>query len=219
MKIGLFFGSFNPIHHGHLMVASFIANHTDIQQVWLVVSPQNPHKTQSSLLNEYDRLHLAQLAIEDDAQIKVSDIEFKLPKPSYTIDTLTYLQEKYPQHQFYVIMGSDSFQNLPKWKNFEALIKNYQFIVYRRPGFEIIEDYGADMQYLEAPMLELSATLIRNNCKDGITIRYLVPEDVRLEIERNNYFKEEGARANDKKKKSWTSPRTIPSISFYIRVR
>lgn len=202
MKIGLFFGSFNPIHHGHLMVASFIANHTDLQQVWLVVSPQNPHKTQSSLLNEYDRLHLAQLAIEDDTQIKVSDIEFKLPKPSYTIDTLTYLQEKYPQHQFYVIMGSDSFQNLPKWKNFEALVKNYQFVVYKRPGFEIIEDYGADMQYLEAPMLELSATLIRNNCKDGITIRYLVPEDVRLEIERNNYFKEEGARANDKKKKS-----------------
>ncbi len=202
MKVGLFFGSFNPIHHGHLMVASFIANHTDLQQVWLVVSPQNPHKTQSSLLNEYDRLHLAQLAIEDDAQIKVSDIEFKLPKPSYTIDTLTYLQEKYPQHQFYVIMGSDSFQNLPKWKNFEALVKNYQFVVYKRPGFEIIEDYGADMQYLEAPMLELSATLIRNNCKDGITIRYLVPEDVRLEIERNNYFKEDGANAPDKKKKS-----------------
>ena len=199
MKIGLFFGSFNPIHHGHLMVASFIANHTDLQQVWLVVSPQNPHKTQSSLLNEYDRLHLAQLAIEDDAQIKVSDIEFKLPKPSYTIDTLTYLEEKYPQHQFYVIMGGDSFQNLPKWKNFEALVKNYQFIVYRRPGFEITEKYGADVTYLEAPMLELSATLIRNNCKDGITIRYLVPEDVRLEIERNNYFKGESAKALDEK--------------------
>jgi nicotinate-nucleotide adenylyltransferase len=200
MKIGLFFGSFNPIHHGHLMVASFIANHTDLQQIWLVVSPQNPHKTQTSLLNEYDRLHLAQLAIEDDAQIKVSDIEFKLPKPSYTIDTLTYLQEKYPQHQFHVIMGSDSFQNLPKWKNFEALVKNYQFIVYRRPGFDISEDYGADMQYLEAPMLELSATLIRNNCKDGITIRYLVPEQVRLEIERNNYFKGEIVKADEKKK-------------------
>ena len=199
MKIGLFFGSFNPIHHGHLMVASFIANHTDLQQVWLVVSPQNPHKTQSSLLNEYDRLHLAQLAIEDDAQIKVSDIEFKLPKPSYTINTLTYLEEKYPQHQFYVIMGSDSFQNLPKWKNFEALVKNYQFIVYRRPGFEITEKYGADVTYLEAPMLELSATLIRNNCKDGITIRYLVPEDVRLEIERNNYFKGESAKTLDEK--------------------
>jgi len=201
MKIGLFFGSFNPIHHGHLMVASFIANHTEMQQIWLVVSPQNPLKAQSSLLNEYDRLHLAQLAIEDDAQIKVSDIEFKLPKPSYTIDTLTYIQEKYPQHQFYVILGSDSFQNLPKWKNFEALVKNYQFIVYRRPGFDITEKYGADMQYLEAPMLELSATLIRNNCKEGITIRYLVPEDVRLEIERNNYFKEEVVKTTDGKEK------------------
>jgi len=199
MKIGLFFGSFNPIHHGHLMVASFIANHTDLQQIWLVVSPQNPHKTQSSLLNEYDRLYLAQLAIEDDTQIKVSDIEFKLPKPSYTIDTLTYLQEKYPQHEFFVIMGSDSFQNLPKWKNFEALVKNYQFIVYRRPGFDISEKYGAAVTYLEAPMLELSATLIRNNCKDGITIRYLVPEDVRLEIERNNYFKEEVVKTTDGK--------------------
>jgi nicotinate-nucleotide adenylyltransferase len=193
MKIGLFFGSFNPIHHGHLMVASYIANHTDLQQIWLVVSPQNPHKSQSSLLNEYDRLHLAQLAIENDDQIKVSDIEFKLPKPSYTIDTLTYLEEKFPKHEFSVIMGGDSFQNLPKWKNFETLVKNYQFIVYRRPGFDITESYGAKMQYLEAPMLELSATLIRNNCKEGLTIRYLVPEDVRLEIERCNYFKEEGA--------------------------
>ena len=200
MKIGLFFGSFNPIHHGHLMVASFIANHTELKQIWLVVSPQNPHKAQSSLLNEYDRLHLAQLAVENDTQIKVSDIEFKLPKPSYTIDTLTYLQEKYPQHQFYVIMGSDSFKNLPKWKNFETLVKNYQFIVYSRPGFDITEEYGADVTFLEAPMLELSATLIRNNCKEGITIRYLVPEDVRLEIERNNYFKGEGAKVPDENK-------------------
>ncbi len=199
MKIGLFFGSFNPIHHGHLMVASYIANHTEVQQVWLVVSPQNPHKTQASLLNEYDRLHLAQLAIEDDSQLKVSDIEFKLPKPSYTIDTLTYVQEQFPQHEFYVIMGGDSFQNLPKWKNFESLIKNYKFIVYRRPGFEINNTHGASVQYLEAPMLELSATLIRNNCKNGNTIRYLVPEKVREEIERNNYFKEEGVKSPDKK--------------------
>ncbi len=200
MKIGLFFGSFNPIHHGHLMVASYISNHTDLQQIWLVVSPQNPHKSQSSLLNEYDRLHLAKLAVENDDQIKVSDIEFKLPKPSYTIDTLTYLEEKFPQHEFYVIMGGDSFQNLPKWKNFETLVKNYQFIVYRRPGFDITENYGANMQYLEAPMLELSATLIRNNCKEGITIRYLVPEDVRLEIERCNYFKEGVVKTTDGKK-------------------
>lgn len=201
MKIGLFFGSFNPIHHGHLMVASYIANHSDLKQVWLVVSPQNPHKAQSGLLNEYDRLHLAQLAIEDDPQLKVSDIEFKLPKPSYTIDTLTYLEEQYPQHEFYVIMGGDSFQNLPKWKNFETLKKNYRFIVYRRPGFEITDNYGADLIYLEAPMLELSATLIRNNRKAGITIRYLVPEKVRQEIEDNNYFKEENTKAVDVKKK------------------
>ena len=182
------------------MVASYIANHTALQQIWLVVSPQNPHKTQASLLNEYDRLHLAQLAIEEDEQIKVSDIEIKLPKPSYTIDTLTYIQEQFPQHEFFVIMGGDSFQNLPKWKNFEALVKNYQFIVYRRPGFEITEKYGAQVQYLEAPMLELSATLIRNNCKAGITIRYLVPEKVRAEIERNNYFKEEVVKTTDAKK-------------------
>ena len=189
MKVALFFGSFNPVHIGHLAIANYIVEYADIDQLWFVLSPQNPLKNKTTLLPDYQRLEILNRAIEDYSKFQVSTIEFNLPKPSYTIDTLTYLQEKYPQHQFYVIMGSDSFQNLPKWKNFEALVKNYQFIVYRRPGFDITEDYGADMQYLEAPMLELSATLIRNNCKDGITIRYLVPEQVRLEIERNNYFK------------------------------
>lgn len=189
MKIGLYFGSFNPIHTGHLIVASYVANHTEMQQVWFVVSPQNPLKPSSVLLNEYHRLHLVRVAVEDDLRLKASEVEFKLPRPSYTIDTLTYLQEKYPQHQFSIIMGSDSFQNLPKWKNFEQLIKNYSFIIYKRPGFEVKDDWGASITVLDAPMLELSATEIRDNIKEGKTIRYLVPDKVREEIEQNSYYK------------------------------
>lgn len=189
MKIGLYFGSFNPIHIGHLIVASHVADHTDIQQVWFVVSPQNPLKPSSILLNEYHRLHLVQLAIDDDNRLRASDAEFRLPKPSYTIDTLTYLSERYPQHQFTVIMGSDSFQNLPKWKNFELLVKNYRFIIYRRPGFEITDKFSADLTLLDAPLLQISATAIRENLRNGKSIRYLVPDKAREEIERNNYYK------------------------------
>ena len=189
MKIGLYFGSFNPIHIGHLIIASYVANHTDRQQVWFVVSPQNPLKPSSVLLNEYHRLHLVHLAVEEDPRLKTSDVEFKLPRPSYTIDTLTYLQEKYPQHEFSVIMGSDSFQNLPRWKNFESLVKNYPIIVYKRKEFEVIDNFGANVILLEAPMLEISATEIRDNIKNGKTIRYLVPEKVRDEIEQNSYYK------------------------------
>ena len=189
MKIGLYFGSFNPIHTGHLIVASHVANHTDMQQVWFIVSPQNPLKPSSVLLNEYHRLHLVRLAVEDDFRLRASEVEFKLPRPSYTIDTLTYLQEKYPQHQFSIIMGSDSFQNLPKWKNFEQLIKNHSFIIYKRPGFDVTETWNASVTILDAPMLQLSATAIRTNIQSGKTIRYLVPDKVREEIERNSYYK------------------------------
>lgn len=189
MNIGLYFGSFNPVHAGHLIIASHVVNYTDVQQVWLVVSPQNPFKQSVSLLNEYDRLHLVNLAIDDETRIKASDVEFKLPRPSYTIDTLTYLKEKYTQHTFSIIMGSDGFQNLPKWKNVELLIKEYPIIVYRRPGFEIIDHWNARLTVLDAPMLDISATLIRNNIKEGKSIRYLVPEKVKEEIERNNYYK------------------------------
>ncbi|MES2331718.1 MAG: nicotinate (nicotinamide) nucleotide adenylyltransferase [Bacteroidota bacterium] len=189
MKIGLYFGSFNPIHTGHLIVASYVANHTEMQQVWFIVSPQNPLKPSSVLLNEYHRLHLVRLAVEDDLRLKASEVEFKLPRPSFTIDTLTYLQEKYPQHEFSIIMGSDSFQNLPKWKNFEQLIKNYSFIIYKRPGFEVKETWNASVTILDAPMLQLSATEIRDNIKAGKTIRYLVPDKVREEIEQNSYYK------------------------------
>ena len=189
MNIGLYFGSYNPIHIGHLIIGSHVANRTAIQQVWLIVSPQNPLKPSSVLLNEYHRLHLVQLAVEGDPQLKASDVEFKLPRPSYTIDTLTYLHEKYPQHQFSIIMGSDSFKNLPRWKNFELLAKNYSFIIYRRPGFEINDLYGAKAQILDAPLLEISATNIRHSIKAGQPVRYLLSDAVREEIEKTGYYK------------------------------
>ncbi len=189
MKTGLYFGSFNPVHIGHLIIASYIANNTALQQVWFIVSPQNPFKASSTLLNEYHRLHLVRLATEDDNQLKVSDVEFKLPKPSYTIDTLTYLEEKYPQHEFFIIMGSDGLQNIEKWKNFDVLIKKYSFIVYKRPGFEVQPVTGANMIIVDAPLLEISSTTIRKQLKAGRSIRYLVPDKVMEEIERNGYYK------------------------------
>jgi nicotinate-nucleotide adenylyltransferase len=189
MKIGLYFGSFNPIHTGHLIIASHVLNETELQQVWFVVSPQNPFKQEHSLLNEYHRLHLVQLAVEEDTRLRASDIEFKLPKPSYTIDTLIYLKEKYPQHEFTIIMGSDSFQNLPKWKNAPLLISDYTFIVYNRPDFVVTNNYEARVTILNAPLLTISATHVRDNIKAGKSIRYLVPDKVREYIEANKYFK------------------------------
>ena len=189
MKIGLYFGSFNPIHIGHLIVASFVANHTEIQQVWFVVSPQNPLKTSSVLLHEYNRLHLVQLAMEDDIRLRASDVEFRLPRPSYTIDTLMYLQEKYPQHQFSIIMGSDSFCNLTKWKNYKVIIKNHLLYIYNRPGFSVENTITASIKIVDAPLLEISSTRIRKLIKEGKSIRYLLPDSVKEEIEKNNYYK------------------------------
>ena len=190
MRVGLYFGSFNPIHHGHLLIASYVLQHTSLQQIWFVVSPQNPLKPAASLLNEYHRLYLVQLAIEGDARFKASDIEFKLPKPSYTIDTLTYLREKYPNNEYAIIMGSDSFQNLPKWKNADYLLANYSIYVYKRPGNEILPVYAGakEIHEIDAPLLPISSTYVRKNIKDGKSIRYLVPESVRAEIERNSYY-------------------------------
>lgn len=188
MKIGLYFGSFNPIHIGHLIIGSFVANNSDVDQVWFVVSPQNPLKKSFTLLNEYHRLHLVNLAIENDPHLKASNIEFKLPRPSYTIDTLTYLHEKHPTYEFAIIIGSDSFQNLSKWKNYKQLLKNYHFYVYLRPGFEV-KDVAENIKILKAPMLEISSTQLRKSLKEDKSIRYLVPENVREEIERNSYYK------------------------------
>jgi nicotinate-nucleotide adenylyltransferase len=189
MKVGLYFGSFNPIHAAHLIIANHILNETGIEKVWFVVSPQNPFKAESNLLNEYHRLHLVALATENDNRIKASDIEFNLPKPSYTVTTLAYLKEKNPEHHFSIIMGSDSFQNLHKWKNYEVIVRDHEIFVYLRPGFEVTNHVNAKLQIVEAPLLQLSATQIRKYIKEGKSIRYLVPENVREEIEKGGYYK------------------------------
>lgn len=190
MKIGLYFGSFNPIHIGHMIIGSYMANHTDLDQIWYIVSPQNPFKKSSTLLNEYQRLHLLQLSIGDNPKLKWSDIEFKLPKPSYTIDTLTHLHERYPHHTFSIIMGADSLQNITKWKNSDILIKKYHFYVYPRPNVIIPDNVlTGNITIVPAPLMELSSTLIRRLIKEGKSIEYLVTNEVAYEIEKNGYYR------------------------------
>jgi nicotinate-nucleotide adenylyltransferase len=189
MHVGLYFGSFNPIHIGHLIIASYARHTTELEQVWLVPSPQNPLKHSATLLNEYHRLHLAQISIEGDPSLRVTDIEFHLPKPSYTIDTLTYLKEKYPNHTFSIIMGSDSFTNIHKWKNYQTLLTNHKIFVYNRPGFSINETHGAILEIIEAPLLSISSTQIRAMIRQQIPIRYLVPDAAAKEITDNNYYR------------------------------
>lgn len=190
MRIGLYFGSFNPIHTGHLIIANHVRQQADLNQVWFIVSPQNPLKPSAGLLNEYHRLALVQLAIDDEPGLKSSDIEFRLPRPSYTADTLIYLQEKYAQHSFSVIMGSDSFQNLSKWKNPDYILKHHTIYVYKRPGFEVAQDnLHPSVHVLKAPLLEISATHIRENVRSGHSIRFLVPDKVKEEIEKNGYYR------------------------------
>ena len=189
MKIGLYFGSFNPVHNGHLIIATHLANNTNLQQIWFVVSPQNPLKLSNSLINEHHRKHLIDLAIEGEKKLRTSNIEFSLPRPSYTIDTLTYLQEKYPQHQFSIIMGSDSFSNIKKWKNFEILLRNFEIFIYQRPGFKVKEEMiSNNVKVIDAPLLQISSTHIRNLIKEKKSIRYLVPDIVKEEIENQQYY-------------------------------
>ena len=189
MKIGLYFGSFNPIHTGHLIIANHIVNNTALQKVWFIVSPQNPLKPSISLLNEYHRLHFIQSSIDGENNLRASNIEFQLPKPSYTVDTLAYLKEKHPDHEFSIIMGSDSFSNLTKWKNYQVIIKNYPLYIYKRPGFEVENEIGANIIQVDSPLLEISSTHIRELIKKGKSIRYLVPDIVKDEIERGSYYK------------------------------
>ncbi len=190
MNIGLYFGSFNPVHTGHLIIANHVAYNADLKQVWFVVSPQNPFKSAGSLLNQYHRLHLIRTAIEGENKLRASSVEFKLPKPSYTIDTLTYLKEKHPEHDFSIIMGSDGLQNIDKWKNYEMILKDHRIFVYKRPGYKIRTDLSANIIALTAPLLEISSTRIREMIREKISIRFLVPDVVKEEIEQNGYYRE-----------------------------
>ena len=189
MKIGLYFGSFNPIHHGHLIIASHLLQNTGLDQVWFIVSPQNPLKKVNTLLNEYQRLHLVRLAVEGFVGFKVIDIEFRLPKPSYTYDTLIELSRLYPNYDFSLIMGSDSFQNLTKWKNPEKIKTEYCISIYRRPNCDVSNIKDDNIKVVDAPLLEISSSLIRSLLKLGKTIRYYVPETVREEIEKSMYYR------------------------------
>ena len=189
MKIGLFFGSFNPIHVGHLIIGNTMATGTDLEQVWYVVSPQNPFKKNKSLLHEFDRYDMVAKAIADNHKLKVTDIEFSMPKPSYTIDTLTKLQEKFPQHTFKLIIGEDNLAQFKNWKNYQAILDYYGLYVYARPNAEPHDFHShSAVKFITAPMLDISATYIRECIKTNKSIKYMVPETVEEMIYRKKYY-------------------------------
>ncbi len=179
-RTGLFFGSFNPVHTGHMIIANFMATRTDLDEVWLVVSPHNPLKPKRTLAKDYDRLHLVRLAIGDNPRLRASDVEFGLPKPSYTVDTLAYLREKYTDRAFCLIMGGDNLATLHKWKNYEVLLRDYPIYVYARPGFTWAPaEAGAEVRLFEdVPLMHISATYIRECLSQGLSVEYLVPDAV-----------------------------------------
>lgn len=189
MKIGLFFGSFNPVHIGHLIIGNIMAETTDIDQVWFIVSPHNPFKKRNTLLHEFDRLDMVNAAIFDNYHMKASDVEFHMPKPSYTIDTLVYLSEKHPEHSFKLIIGEDNLKSFPKWKNYDKILDHYGLYVYPRPHAEpseVIEHKNVKM--VDAPMIDISATFIRNCVKKNQSIKYLVPAAVEDIIVSRKFF-------------------------------
>lgn len=192
MKIGLYFGTFNPIHIGHLIIANHVAEYSDLDQIWMVLTPHNPLKKRETLLDDYQRLQLVHLATEDYVKILPSDIEFKLPQPNYTINTLAHLQDKFPNHKFSLIMGEDNLRSLTKWKNHEMILQHYDIYVYPRLSSEIdnLELKNNPKVYLiDAPIVEISSTFIRENIKKGKNVQPLLPSKVWEYIAHNNLYK------------------------------
>jgi len=180
-KIGLYFGSFNPVHIGHIAIAGYMKEFTDLDQVWFVVSPQNPLKKKSSLLADHHRLYLVELAVGDNDILKPCDIEFRLPAPSYTADTMAWLVEKYPNHNFVLVMGEDNLYTLHKWKNTIELVNRFPLYVYPRPdtlkkGNELLDEIlnKAKVKWVSAPLMDISGTFIRNGIKKGKNMSYFL---------------------------------------------
>lgn len=189
MKVGLFFGSFNPVHVGHMVLANYMAEYTDMDEVWFVVSPHNPLKEKSTLLTGHQRLYMVNLAIEYNAKLKVNKIEFSLPQPSYTINTLAHLKEKYPKKEFALIMGADNLQSFHKWKNSEEILKNHQLYIYPRPGYSKgIYENNPKVIMTEAPLMEVSSTFIRQAIKAKKNVSCFLPQQVWEYIKEMHFY-------------------------------
>lgn len=189
MKVGLFFGSFNPLHIGHKVIASYMSEFFDLQQVWFVISPQNPLKQKQNLLDQYHRLMIIRMEVEGNPKLSASDIEFNLPQPSYTINTLTYLKEQYPKNDFSLIIGSDNLKNFHKWKNYEQILADYSVYVYPRPGIEISDSHENIHIVDGVPQMEISASFIRESIKKKKDVSYLIPEKAWQYIDEMNFYK------------------------------
>lgn len=189
-RTGLFFGSFNPIHNGHLMIASYMVEYTDLKEVWFIVSPHNPLKEKATLLADHQRLAMANISVEDDPRFRASNIEFHLLQPSYTIDTLTYLSDKYPDKEFVLIAGSDNLPSFHKWKNYEKLLEFYQLYIYPRPpsGSSPFDNHP-HIHFTASPLIEISSSFIRESIKQGKDMRYFLPEKVWKYIEEMHFYK------------------------------
>lgn len=192
MKVGLFFGTFNPIHIGHMIIANYMAEFSDLDEVWFVVTPLSPFKKKSSLLDNHHRIAIANIAVENYPKLQTSDIEFKLPQPNYTVNTLIHLEEKYPKHQFCLIMGEDNLKGFHKWKNYETILENYELYVYPR-----ISDGNTEIELLKhpkihqvsAPIVQISSTFIRKSIKEQKDISTMLPQDVWNYIDEMNFYK------------------------------